>query len=275
MLDRSASHLVKYNPDEQASDSPLGAGSSNSNYVKRLFFSQAGASRENKLMPTINSLDIEALNSFSNPLCPAAKVESLEDFLPSGIGYLLSNTQGEQANISNNVEFEEPADIGALINQKTKYCSSAVQQSEETMATKKARASKVISSRIYRAKIAEAIKALKTALPHSESGNQASILDNVINYIKFLKVRIDALSQTRLNGEASAHSFVHIEGFGHYLLHPQAYHQPLEEMVGNLLNLNPQVANELLEHKGLAIVPMDSAYAILQISSDPCSNLCP
>ncbi|XP_020596865.1 uncharacterized protein LOC110036697 isoform X4 [Phalaenopsis equestris] len=91
--------------------------------------------------------------------------------------------------------------------------------------------------------------------------------------INFLKLRLNVLSQTRLTGEPSAHSFVHIEGFGHYLLHPQTYHQLHEEMIGNLLKSNPHVANELLEYKGLAIAPMDFAYIVPQNSLNPCSSL--
>ncbi|XP_020580673.1 transcription factor bHLH66-like isoform X2 [Phalaenopsis equestris] len=268
MLDKTASSLAKYNSDVRAIDSPLDVGSSNWNYLKRTSFPETSASTLNQSMPIISLLDVEALSSLSNSPCPAAIVGCLEDFLPSMIGYSLPNTQGEQAKISNKVESEEIAEP------PSKYCSNVAQQSEASMGTKMTRAPKVLSSRIYRAKVAEAIKALKNALPFSEMGNQASILDNVIDYIKFLKLRLNVLSQTRLTGEASAHSFVHIEGFGHYLLHPQTYHQPLEEMVGNLLKSNPQVANELLEHKGLAIVPMDSAYTALQNSLNPCSNSC-
>ncbi|KAH0470587.1 hypothetical protein IEQ34_000310 [Dendrobium chrysotoxum] len=278
MLDRSASPLVKLHPGLQAPYSPLDTESSNWNYMKIASFSDTGASRVNQLMPIVDPLDTQALNSLSNYLCPAAKVEGLEDFSPSRIGYPFPNTHGEQANISKNVDYEEPAEIGVLKKPKSNHCSSVAQQAEETMATKKDRPPKVISSRIYRAKVAEAFKALKNALPCSETGNQTSMLDNVIDYIKYLKLRLNVkwqvLSQTRLNGEASAHSFVDIEGFGHYLLHPQACLQPLEEMVGHLLKSNPEVANELLEHKGFAIVPMDSAYAILQTSLNPCSNSC-
>ncbi|PKU74486.1 Transcription factor bHLH82 [Dendrobium catenatum] len=295
MLDRSASPLVNLHPGLQAPYSPLDTESSNWNYMKMASFIDTGASRVNQLMPRVNPLDTQALNSSSNYLCPATKVEGLEDFSHSRIGLPLPNTHEEQANISKDIDYEEPAKIGVLKKPKSKHCSSVAQQAEETMETKKDRPSKAISSRIYRAKVAEAFKALKNALPCSETGNQTSMLDNVIDYIKYLKLRLkvkwQVLSQTRLNGEASAHSFVDIElnnysalvflypfvlpkGFGHYLLHPQACFEPLEEMVGHLLKSNPQVANELLEHKGFAIVPMDSAYAILQTSLNPCSNSC-
>ncbi|XP_020596864.1 uncharacterized protein LOC110036697 isoform X3 [Phalaenopsis equestris] len=117
--------------------------------------------------------------------------------------------------------------FGVLIKPQSKYCSNVTQQYEASMATKMAK----LCSRIYRTKVVEAIKALKNALPYSETG------------------------------------------FGHYLLHPQTYHQLHEEMIGNLLKSNPHVANELLEYKGLAIAPMDFAYIVPQNSLNPCSSL--
>ncbi|XP_020596863.1 uncharacterized protein LOC110036697 isoform X2 [Phalaenopsis equestris] len=77
--------------------------------------------------------------------------------------------------------------FGVLIKPQSKYCSNVTQQYEASMATKMAK----LCSRIYRTKVVEAIKALKNALPYSET----------------------VLSQTRLTGEPSAHSFVHIETF--------------------------------------------------------------
>ncbi|XP_028550789.1 transcription factor bHLH66 isoform X1 [Dendrobium catenatum] len=190
-LDRSASPLVKLNPWLQAPYSPLGTKSSKWNYMKRPSLCDTGASRVNQLMPIVHPLDSQALNSLSNSLCLAAKVEGLEDFSSSRIGYPLTNTHGEQASILNNVAYEEPAEIGVLMKPKSKHYSSAAQQVEETIATKKDGSSKVISSRIYRAKVAEAIKALNNALPNTETGNQASILDKVIDYIKYLKHRLN------------------------------------------------------------------------------------
>ncbi|XP_020584773.1 uncharacterized protein LOC110027614 [Phalaenopsis equestris] len=109
MIDRSASPLVKYNPGVQTTNSSLDAENSNWNYLKRTSFFETGASTLNHLMPIINHLDIDALSNLSNSLCPAAKIGGVEYFLPSGIGYSLSNTQGEQTNFANKVESEEPA----------------------------------------------------------------------------------------------------------------------------------------------------------------------
>ncbi|XP_073104889.1 uncharacterized protein [Elaeis guineensis] len=93
--------------------------------------------------------------------------------------------------------------------------------------------------------------------------NRESALDDIIDYIKFLKLQLKALHQSRLSGEATPYPFVHLEGYGHYLLHQQMCGEPLEEMMGQLMISSMNSANELFESKGLAVLPMTLAYALL------------
>ncbi|KAG0453688.1 hypothetical protein HPP92_024992 [Vanilla planifolia] len=156
-------------------------------------------------------------------------------------------------------------------------------QSKSIVVSKEARARRIISDRKRKAKVAEGFKALQNTLPYSDKGSHVTILGDVIDYIKFLKLRLNVLSQSRLSGEVSAYSFVHcegyghyllhphsdhelLEGYGHYLLHPHLEHELLEVKIGHLMQSDPQAANELLESKGLALVPLDAAYALLQYS---------
>lgn len=46
------------------------------------------------------------------------------------------------------------------------------------------------------------------------------------------------------------------QGYGHYFLHQQMLSEPLEEMIGKLLETNPVAANQLLKDKGLSMVPL-------------------
>ncbi|KAH7677018.1 Myc-type basic helix-loop-helix (bHLH) domain-containing protein [Dioscorea alata] len=120
-----------------------------------------------------------------------------------------------------------------------------------------------LRDKLRRAKISEAIKAFENSMPFSEKRCQESVLDDVIDYIKFLKLQLKVLSQSRLGGEAETFPFVQLEGYGHYLLHPQMSSEPLEEVMGQMLETDMQAANELLESKGLTILPCDLAYALL------------
>ncbi|MQL89875.1 hypothetical protein Taro_022447 [Colocasia esculenta] len=96
-----------------------------------------------------------------------------------------------------------------------------------------------------RAKISEGIKVLEESTP------------------QFGK----ALSQSRLGGEPIHHPFVHLEGFGHYMVHQQKPSEPLEEVIGHLLDSNMPLATELLESKGLELLPMSSADRIVKASA--------
>ncbi|KAL6970819.1 hypothetical protein U1Q18_022249 [Sarracenia purpurea var. burkii] len=71
------------------------------------------------------------------------------------------------------------------------------------------------------------------------------------------------LSQSRLGGEATTDPFIFLEGYGHYLLHEQMLNEPLEEIMGKLLEVNPSAATQLLESRGLAIMPMDLVDPLL------------
>ncbi|XP_041020166.1 transcription factor bHLH7-like isoform X2 [Juglans microcarpa x Juglans regia] len=120
------------------------------------------------------------------------------------------------------------------------------------------------TDRNRRLRIAERINALQELLPYSAEGGQASVLDDIIDYIKYLQLQIKDLSRSRLGGESSAEPLIFREGYGHYLSQ-QMLNEPLEEMVGKLLEENPIAAAQLLESKGLFVMPIDLADGLCQI----------
>uniref|UniRef100_A0A9I9D7T3 Transcription factor bHLH69-like n=1 Tax=Cucumis melo TaxID=3656 RepID=A0A9I9D7T3_CUCME len=153
-------------------------------------------------------------------------------------------------------------------------------------------------------RIAERLEALLELLPPSKE-NQASALDDAIDHIKYLQLRIKVmadkktlvtsgmismmpkspnhnphllergkhrwmddktnliklkmdLSQSKLGGELSSEPFIFVEGYGHYMNHQEMQiSEPLEEMVGKLMEVDPLAAAQLLENKGLFVMPMD------------------
>lgn len=96
------------------------------------------------------------------------------------------------------------------------------------------------------------------------------------------------LSQSRLGGESTSEPFILLEvltiqpylngmrekyphfvierftecmdvmwqGYGHYVLQDQMLNEPLEEIMGKLLEVNPSEATQLLENRGLYVMPM-------------------
>ncbi|KAL5860276.1 hypothetical protein ACOSQ4_001572 [Xanthoceras sorbifolium] len=122
------------------------------------------------------------------------------------------------------------------------------------------------TDRHRRMRIAERLRSLQELLPHSAEGSQAAILDDIINHIKFLQLQIKELSQSRLGGQPTSKPFIFLEGYGHYFISEQMTNDPLEEMMGKLLEANPAAATKLLESKGLYMMPMSLAEGTDQSS---------
>ncbi|XLR68295.1 hypothetical protein HN51_015351 [Arachis hypogaea] len=119
------------------------------------------------------------------------------------------------------------------------------------------------SDRQRRQRIAE-LKAPHDLLPNQEEvicSSQAYILDDVIDHVKYLQLQLKELSGNRLQAESTAIPLVfHEEGYGHYI-HQQKLNEPLEEMMGKLLEEHPVSASvsasQLLESNGLVLLPME------------------
>ncbi|KAA8550888.1 hypothetical protein F0562_002572 [Nyssa sinensis] len=120
------------------------------------------------------------------------------------------------------------------------------------------------ADRCRRLRIAEKLDALQELLPHSKEGGKVSLLEDIIDHIKCLQLQIKDLSQSILGGESTSDPFIFLEGYGHYLLHEQMLSEPMEEMVGKLLELNPSAAAQLLESRGLFMMPMALAAELHQ-----------
>ncbi|KAH7577513.1 hypothetical protein JRO89_XS01G0260900 [Xanthoceras sorbifolium] len=100
------------------------------------------------------------------------------------------------------------------------------------------------TDRHRRMRIAERLRSLQELLPHSA----------------------EELSQSRLGGQPTSKPFIFLEGYGHYFISEQMTNDPLEEMMGKLLEANPATATKLLESKGLYMMPMSLAEGTDQSS---------
>ncbi|RZC93971.1 hypothetical protein C5167_016665, partial [Papaver somniferum] len=109
------------------------------------------------------------------------------------------------------------------------------------------------SGRTRRAKITERFKSLQEILPNSDQANRDDLMDDIIDYVKYLQLQIKSLSQSTLEDETTDHNnpFINLEGFGHYL-HNQGtlVSEPLQDMVGMLMHVNKPAFTQLLESRG-------------------------
>ncbi|EXB39350.1 hypothetical protein L484_025045 [Morus notabilis] len=113
------------------------------------------------------------------------------------------------------------------------------------------------TDRQRRMRISDRLSSLQELLPSSVEGCQLSILDDVIDHVKSLQLQIKDICRSRLEGESETEAIIFREGFGHYLGEQQMSNEPLEEMIGKLLELNPLDAIQLLEMKGLLLMPIE------------------
>lgn len=112
-----------------------------------------------------------------------------------------------------------------------------------------------------RTKIAERLEAMCEFLPHLKELSKESAMDDIIEHIKHLKTQLKDLSQSSLGGEPCCTPLITHQGC-HYLLYDGLMNRPLEEMIGKLLEVNPFAATQLLESKGLFMMPIALAEGL-------------
>ncbi|XP_042495076.1 transcription factor bHLH7-like isoform X1 [Macadamia integrifolia] len=231
-----------------------------------------------KTLSSAHMLNIDNHESLKAParfLC-SDKLKMLEgnNYNVPMAGYLYPDGEGEPQNklisenkisVLNNVSSSQESD-GDQRNVSQPHLAVTVAVPTPSMSVSKRKASiqRNNTGRQNRARISGGINTLRELLPHSEEGSKASVLDDTIDYIKYLQLQIKMLSQSRLGGEAAAAPFTHLEGYGHYLFHQEMLNEPLEEMIGKLMELDIATATQLLDSKGLSVIPIALAEGVFQ-----------
>lgn len=134
-----------------------------------------------------------------------------------------------------------------------------------------------IAERNRRERIAERMKALQELVPDSNKTDKASMLDEIINYVKFLQLQVKCLSMCRLGGAGAAAPLLadlHVEGVPAPFLAanlaqangPVGGSQEgiahAERQVARLMDEDMSAAMQYLQSKGLCLMPISLATAI-------------
>ncbi|KAH9327618.1 hypothetical protein KI387_007796 [Taxus chinensis] len=132
-----------------------------------------------------------------------------------------------------------------------------------------------IAERLRRERIAERIKSLQELVPNSNKNDKASMLDEIIDYVKFLQLQVKVLSMSRLGGAGAVAPLiadVPPEGTGGLMstaLGQAGGSLPLsqeglafEQEVAKLMESNMTTAMQYLQNKGLCLMPIALASAI-------------
>ncbi|XP_027331344.1 transcription factor bHLH82-like [Abrus precatorius] len=143
-----------------------------------------------------------------------------------------------------------------------------------------------IAERLRRERIAERMKALQELVPNANKTDKASMLDEIIDYVKFLQLQVKVLSMSRLGGAAAVAPLVAdmpsegggdcVQGKGNGNGATQAHPRNsngnqtcsndsltmTEQQVAKLMEEDMGSAMQYLQGKGLCLMPISLATAI-------------
>ncbi|XP_077236482.1 uncharacterized protein LOC143877993 [Tasmannia lanceolata] len=135
-----------------------------------------------------------------------------------------------------------------------------------------------IAERLRREKIADRMKNLQELVPNSNKTDKASMLDEIIEYVKFLQLQVKALSMSRLGAAGAVVPLmtdVQTEGSSSLLLSASVDlsesldNLAFEQEVVKLMESNVTTAMQKLQAKGLCLMPIALAAAISSGKTSP------
>lgn len=144
-----------------------------------------------------------------------------------------------------------------------------------------------IAERLRRERIAERMKALQELVPDTNKTDKASMLDEIIDYVKFLQLQVKVLSVSRLGGAAAVAPLVadmSSERGGGNRVQAGANggilgqngssggDQAAERQVAKLMEEDMGSAMQFLQGKGLCLMPISLATAISTATSHRSRN---
>ncbi|XP_026443059.1 transcription factor bHLH66-like [Papaver somniferum] len=127
-----------------------------------------------------------------------------------------------------------------------------------------------IAERLRRERIAERMKALQELVPNANKTDKASMLDEIIDYVKFLQLQVKVLSMSRLGGaSAVAPPAADISSEGDQGRSSNGAQNAsndslsvTEHQVAKLMEEDMGSAMQYLQGKGLCLMPISLATAI-------------
>ncbi|XP_061369072.1 transcription factor UNE12-like isoform X1 [Gastrolobium bilobum] len=141
-----------------------------------------------------------------------------------------------------------------------------------------------IAERLRRERIAERIRALQELVPSVNKTDRAAMLDEIVDYVKFLRLQVKVLSMSRLGGAGAVAplvtdiplSSVEEEG-GEGARNRPAWdkwsNDGTERQVAKLMEENVGAAMQFLQTKALCIMPISLASAIYQSQPPDTSSI--
>ncbi|KAF2287844.1 hypothetical protein GH714_002940 [Hevea brasiliensis] len=131
-----------------------------------------------------------------------------------------------------------------------------------------------IAERLRRERIAERMKALQELVPTANKTDRAAMLDEIVDYVKFLRLQVKVLSMSRLGAAGAVAQLVadvplsSVEGESNEGANQPAWEKwsndGTEQQVAKLMEEDIGAAMQFVQSKALCIMPISLASAIFQ-----------
>ncbi|KAL1808499.1 transcription factor UNE12 [Daucus carota subsp. sativus] len=130
-----------------------------------------------------------------------------------------------------------------------------------------------IAERLRRERIAERMRALQELVPSCNKSDKAAMLDEILDYVKFLRLQVKVLSMSRLGGAGAVAQLVSdgplqsveggmIENGGDRPVWENWSNDDTEQEVAKLMEEDVGAAMQFLQSKALCIMPISLAALI-------------
>ncbi|XP_010923486.1 transcription factor UNE12 [Elaeis guineensis] len=136
-----------------------------------------------------------------------------------------------------------------------------------------------IAERLRRERIAERMRALQELVPNTNKTDRAAMLDEILDYVKFLRLQVKVLSMSRLGGAGAVAQLVadiplSVEGEASESGSKQQVWEKwstdgTERQVAKLMEEDIGAAMQFLQSKALCMMPISLAMAIYDTHHQP------
>ncbi|XP_010936103.1 transcription factor UNE12 isoform X3 [Elaeis guineensis] len=136
-----------------------------------------------------------------------------------------------------------------------------------------------IAERLRRERIAERMRALQELVPNTNKTDRAAMLDEILDYVKFLRLQVKVLSMSRLGGAGAVAQLVAdiplpVEGEASESGRKQQVWEKwstdgTERQVAKLMEEDIGAAMQFLQSKALCMMPISLAMAIYDTHNQP------
>ncbi|KAK7344178.1 hypothetical protein VNO77_13512 [Canavalia gladiata] len=142
-----------------------------------------------------------------------------------------------------------------------------------------------IAERLRRERIAERMKALQELVPSINKTDRAAMLDEIVDYVKFLRLQVKVLSMSRLGGAGAVAQLVadvplsgveqgeDVEGGANQQAWDKWSNDGTEQQVAKLMEEDVGAAMQFLQSKALCIMPISLASAIFRMPQSEASTI--